>query len=141
MKIGILTYMLSNYGAVLQCFALQKFIKDNTDCEVEVVDFTTDQHLKDDRILNYSIKNPIKRLVYNIFILFRYSELKKRKVRTRFFKKENISFTKRYEDADNLLNEPPYEDIYISGSDQVFNLNSKYFKVYYLAFEKKKVKK
>ena len=42
MKIGILTYhQANNYGAVLQAYALKKYIL-NQDCEVEIINYECD---------------------------------------------------------------------------------------------------
>ena len=141
-KVGIFTYMLSNYGAVLQCYALHKYIREELHYDAEVVDFTTDEHLKSLSPFNNTINNPVKRLIYNMYVLlFRLYRINQRNKKTQKFKRDNIVFSKRYSTMQELLQNPPKEDYYVSGSDQVFNLNSDYYKVYYLAFNKGNAKK
>ena len=43
MKIGTITYhTTSNFGAVLQSYALQKAIEQNLNCECDVIDYRSD---------------------------------------------------------------------------------------------------
>lgn len=133
--------MLSNYGAVLQCYALQKYLSNDRNLDVEVIDFTTEKHLKALSVFNHTISNPLIRFGVNIFVLSKYRQLKLRRKRTVEFKTQNIPFSKRYSSVEEILGNPPKKDYYISGSDQVFNLNSDYYRVYYLDFNKGEAKK
>ena len=39
-RIGIMTFHWAcNYGAVIQAYALQEYIKQRYDCEVEIIDY------------------------------------------------------------------------------------------------------
>ena len=49
-KVGIMTFMLHNYGAVLQAYALQAYLKKQEGLDVCNIDFRTDWHDKDDKI-------------------------------------------------------------------------------------------
>lgn len=140
-SIGIVTYMLSNYGAVLQCYALQRYLRNNSTNKVEVIDFTTDDHLDSIRILRRQSDNPIKNVILLLLQLSHYFPLKRRQRRTIDFKKRNINYTSRYSDMKSILENPPKEDVYVTGSDQVFNLNSKYVDFYYLNFDTGKARK
>lgn len=133
--------MQNNYGAVLQAYALQHYIRKNSDHDVEVIDFTTKKHEKDNRIIQIPHNNLLYVFVSLFFQLLRFPSLKRRRNRTINFKNNYIRFSKRYSDMSELLSHPPVKDIYISGSDQVFNPNGKYALVYYLAFDKKGGKK
>lgn len=128
--------MLSNYGAVLQCYALQRYLRNHTSDNVEVIDFTTNEHLNSIKILGKKSSNPIKNALINLKALYHYRALKRRKRRTFEFKRQHINYTSRYADMKILLENPPQEDVYVTGSDQVFNLNSYYVDVYYLHFAK-----
>lgn len=140
-SIGIFTYMLSNYGAVLQCYALQRYLRNHTTDNVEVIDFTTNEHLNSIKILGKKASNPIKNALINLKTLCHYRALKRRKKRTFEFKKQHINYTSRYAEMKTLLENPPKEDVYVTGSDQVFNLNSKYVDIYYLHFNKVNARK
>lgn len=134
-KIQIYTYKHSNYGAVLQAYALQKYLKNTFEVDVKVVDFTTDAHLKSDRLIK-STGGIIERIVISLSNILHSSELKRRIRRTISFKEKYYDQTKRYVSVVDLINNNPSADIYITGSDQVFNPNSIYMPVYYLGFKK-----
>ena len=140
MSIGIITFHAAhNYGAMLQAYALQTFIKDNIDSEVQIIDFRT----KED-IMSYQIfKRPQKiRKYYREFIkLFYYRQLVKRYNSFEDFLKIYINTTHRYSSYQSLVNTPPEFDYYIAGSDQVFSPKRKEINAYYLSFGKKTTKK
>lgn len=142
MKIGIFTFFQTNYGAVLQAYALQKYLQEQPNTEVEIVDFTTARHLEDHKVVKkLSIKHPIYSTAYYFFTLIHYRQLKRRIIRTREFKNKYFNFTRRYSSMKDALDNHPIEDIYITGSDQVFNPNANYVPFYYLDFDKGKGKK
>jgi len=133
-KAGIITFMQTNYGAVLQAYATQKYLSDNG-VESEIIDFTTPAHLKAHRVLqDLGCKNPIKRLAIYMLTMPHYFAIKRRYRRTEEFKRQYYHRTMRYHSVEQLMNQPPKEDIYITGSDQVFNPNINYIPVYYLGF-------
>jgi len=137
MKIGIFTFFQTNYGAVLQAYALQHYLEQQDGVEVEIVDFTTPEHLKAHKVFQKPDgRNPLRWLKYYWRSLTLYSQLKRRVKRTWDFKSRYYHFTRRYSSMQEVLNNPPKEDIYITGSDQVFNPRSPYMPVYYLGFDK-----
>lgn len=141
MKIGIFTFMQSNYGAVLQAAALRLFLKEELNADVEVVNFTTDSHLSDNKVIKKRSPIFLKNLYYFLFSLLRYRQLSTRKKKTELFKASYLNLSKRYKTVEELLSNPPTEDIYITGSDQVFNPGKEYLPVYYLGFCKKEGRK
>ena len=142
MKIGIFTFFQTNYGAVLQAYALQKYLQEQPNTEVEIVDFTTPNHLLAHKVFKkQNTKNPVKLFAYYIFTLIHYRQLKRRIKRTWEFKKKYFHFTRRYISIEDVLNNYPKEDIYITGSDQVFHPEASYVPVYYLNFDKNGGKK
>lgn len=142
-KIGIFTFYANNYGANWQAYALQKYIKLNHTEDVEVINFKTEQHAKNNKsVFTLKSNNPIKQLIINILTLFRYFSIKKKQRRFDNFRNTNISFSnERYTLVDDVMTSIKYKDIYITGSDQVFNIDNPYYKVYYLGFPKNKSKK
>ena len=54
-RIGIQTFFQSNYGAVLQAYALRRYLEETFDAEVEVINFTTDAHIRETRIIKVSL--------------------------------------------------------------------------------------
>lgn len=141
-KIGVFTFFQTNYGAVLQAFALQKYLQEQPETEVEIIDFTTPAHLEDHKIFQKQKgTNLLSIIAYYLFTLLRYRQLKRRVSRTWDFKKQYFHFTRRYSSMKDVIENHPKEDIYITGSDQVFNPNAKYVPVYYLDFDKGNGKK
>lgn len=142
MKIGIFTYFQTNYGAVLQAYALQKYLQNQPGTEVEIIDFTTPEHLEGHKICKkQSLKNPVAAIAYYFFTLIHYRQLKRRVIRTWDFKNKYFKFSQRYSSMKDALENHPKEDIYITGSDQVFNPSGKYVPLYYLGFDKGNGKK
>lgn len=141
MKIGIFTFMQSNYGAVLQATALRLFLVKEMGADVEVVNFTTDAHLADNKIIKKRSSNWARNIYYLFFSCLRYKSLNLRKKRTEAFKEKYLNLTKRYATVKEVIDNPPFEDVYITGSDQVFNPGKNYMPVYYLGFDKKRSKK
>lgn len=139
-KVGIITYMLNNYGAVLQAYALQAYLKKNIILEVYNINFKTKLHDKQDRIFKFSksLKSDIAMLV---FTFLRYKGLRKRKVSTDEFKKRHFTLTRTYSDYNELINSPPLMDVYVTGSDQVFNPSNIYRDAFYLNFKSGNAKK
>ena len=142
MKIGILTFHCAhNYGAVLQCYALQEILK-SMGHDVEVINYRPEYLLKPYRIFDlgrFKHKNPLKliKAILKEIILFR-----KRVAR------HNI-FQHFINERLNLSNEvsreqiPSYYDVYIMGSDQIWNpkLTKGFDPVYFGCFDFKKGRK
>ena len=142
-RIGILTYHpYDNYGAVLQTYALQTYILNHINKDVEIIDFCTDDQVQDNDILQLKRKNTLRSLIsvfYRMLPIF--FQLSKRRKRFNQFRKDYLHLTMRFKDSESLFNNLPDKDIYISGSDQVFNPYADYTDVYYLGFEKKEKRK
>lgn len=123
MKVAILTFHNAiNYGAILQCFALQEFISRKFDCEVDVLNYTPKKfHIFYDPTKPFKapgLKNKTKAII-KYFI--RHKEIKyqgiKYKALTSYIE-NNINTTMK---ITNLSNSLDY-DCFIVGSDQVWNL-------------------
>ena len=131
-KVGLFTIYICNYGAVLQAYALKKSMEDSyKDINVSIVDFYSHNHY---RILTTSAQNPIKKLMKYGMILVHYPALFTRNKREKKFIAEEFNLSKRYSDLDLLLKDMPTYDYYLTGSDQVFNSNSKYSPLFFQQF-------
>lgn len=105
MKVAFITlYSKHNYGAVLQKYATYQFLKDNCD-ESILIDYKPKKYKKSD----------IKSLFKDLLILPRIIKFSK------FEKTHFIKRTIKYTFYKELLKSPPQSDIYIVGSDQVWN--------------------
>jgi len=128
MKIGIMTLWWSenNYGQLLQCYALQKYLRDmGHDAYLIRYDPRGDY-------TKLSWKRVLK--IFDIKNLYRYFLLKKREITYSFDKNDSVrnfeGFRNRYihqssriySSYKELVENPPQADIYIVGSDQVWNV-------------------
>lgn len=138
MKIGILTFHTPiNYGAVLQVYALQTYLKSKfPEAEIKVLDFKTQHHIDKYSLFVKFRRNVPLYLYHQSCVLMKFSALKKRKESFRKFVQEELNLTKRYISEDDLLTNIPQMDVYIVGSDQVFHPKSPYLRAYYLDFKK-----
>lgn len=121
MKIGIITIQkCNNFGAELQAYALQRKLQ-LMGYEAENIDYLFykhPEHRKTKRskpILKLSIVNRIKEFLLPI--------LRPSKPNRKFdaFVETNIRLSRKYVSIDELYNEPPKYDLYMVGSDQVWN--------------------
>lgn len=122
MKIGIITmHKVLNYGSALQAYALQKKIKD-LGHEAEIIDYQYPNKFQYERGYPFS-KNNIKQKIKDHIKIFLgknvwYNRYKKFKV----FWDEHFKLSKYYKDFETIHKNPPTGyDIYITGSDQVWN--------------------
>lgn len=122
-KVAVITrHAISNYGSVLQAYALQKSICD-LGFECEIIDYIReDENYKNiaDTLVKKSSwnKNFATRLIYKSIQSPEYIIMGKKfeKMRTGVL---NINQT-RYTSFEQLKENPPFADIYCTGSDQVW---------------------
>lgn len=145
MKICVITlHTVNNYGSVLQTYATN-YILEKMGHQVIFVDYWRKNNTIDSRIDNLLNKSYLHKFSFlwkrnNIikktisFLLKQFS--KKRNRSTRSFIKKNIKLTRPYYSFTDLLKSPPLADIYVTGSDQVWNSiwNEGIEKPYYLEF-------
>jgi hypothetical protein len=130
MKIGIMTFWWSddNYGQILQCYALQKYL----------CDAGHDAYLIRYDPRNDYIKTPVWKTILKAFNPVKLAGYIHYKIRKRMiydtlaklnedrgfegFRKNYIRQSEKiYYSYKELVEEPPEADVYISGSDQVWN--------------------
>lgn len=154
MKIAILTFWSSNdnYGQLLQCYALQKYLKD-LGHEVFTIRYHRKNALNNSKLFFKKILRNLNP-VYLIKKCIRKNNLKKiyyeeQKFNRQFdlFRQRYITFSKDYYFCKDLKNNPPDADIYIVGSDQVWNEDlikfstGNYYPAYFLDFGSKNIKR
>lgn len=146
MKIGIVTFYQSkdNYGQLLQCFALQTFLR-NHGHNPFLIRFNADKKVVK------SNSNRILKILKYIRHLNTYIELYKTQKRLHnyicsaqnedrqfsSFIESNIVVSEHIYTEQELLECPPEADVYICGSDQIWGGNF----TYYLNFAPEKSKK
>lgn len=123
-KVIVLTFSkVYNRGANLQCYALMSHLINNG-FAVEFLDIQLPKK-------KTTFKGRIYNYINNLFA-------------QRFRKKVNMKFTAKYLSYDHLLKNPPKADVYVVGSDQVWNpalTNSLDPRVYFLCFAPNNIKK
>jgi hypothetical protein len=131
MRIGILTFHFAhNYGAVLQCFALQEYLKSlSENIEVEVIDYRlqsiTDVY-KWFKLSRFRSKNPIKMMQKTLYEIGLLNKRKRRFDAFESFINQRLNIV-----PVSTINDNPYDTIFI-GSDQVWNYHlTKGFDDYY----------
>ncbi len=133
-KIGIITiHRINNYGAMLQSYALNKYLT-NQGFDVKTIDFRTSRVAE-----SYKIFSPIKSITSiprNLQALLYSSKLRKRKSNMLNFLKEHLPMTENsYCSNEELKKSPLNYDYYICGSDQIWNVNCpNYSEAYFLSF-------
>jgi hypothetical protein len=134
-KAGIITVSrTNNYGAELQAYALQKKLR-NMGYDAVIIDYLYYKHLKYKytkesapdvsfsfskklkQFVLYRLLSPIIELVMPLFIF----SLKTRTRRFHNFHNNHVRFSKQYRSLTELKNANHNYDIYIAGSDQVWN--------------------
>lgn len=122
-KIGILTFhYANNYGAFLQCFALQEWLKENTEYEIEVIDYRPIFQIRPYKIsLEKALKDKkglskLKALL--LFLVELPNKIKKQKnfnsARKFLSLSKDVFYDNHFDLKDNY-------DYLLLGSDQIWN--------------------
>ena len=137
-NIGIITFhRADNLGAVLQTYALQRTIEKSIGASVEVIDyecqaFNNTKHTKKHK----TVKDCIKFLPMHVYYCIKHRGFEK-------FRDKKLRLSQKRYNKDNLVNLAKAYDIFITGSDQVWNLRcSANDMTYFLDFvssDKKKI--
>lgn len=123
MRIGfVTTHRYQNFGTFLQCFALQKILQE-LGHDVEIIDYRREEFeqstLNKARIVIGDFRRHPMDYIRNISAWFL---LCKRKSLFYKFAKENFRVSRQFwKTNDDLKANPPQYDLYLSGSDQIWN--------------------
>jgi hypothetical protein len=130
MKIGVMTFWWSNdnYGQILQCYALQKYLRD-AGHDAYLIRYDPRNDYVRTPFLKKVIKafNPVKLshfVCYKLKKIMFYDKIEKTNDLRKFdsFRKQYIRQSERiYYTYKELIEVPPEADVYITGSDQVWN--------------------
>ena len=142
MEIGIITtFRQANFGSVLQAFSLQ-FVLEKMGYDAKLIDY------KYPNIFHYKNGYPRKSYwvtkKYKLRLLLGKMGLKPKNkmLLMNDFISQNITCTKTYSSKRQLRSNPPLFDVYISGSDQVWNPNTMFGDMsYFLDFAPETAKK
>ncbi len=107
-----------SYGSALQAYALQQKIQD-MGYYVELIDYQYPNKMH--KIKNNGIRNHIVKIAFLLIqIIWGFPMLRKKRKFAKFYK-TYYNLSKYYPTADALEQAPPDYDLYITGSDQVWN--------------------
>lgn len=122
MKVGILTvHRLPNFGSVLQTYALYQSIRSlGHDCEI--IDYIYPNKWHIEKGCFHLGKEPLRRRVAE-FLGFRPRNFLKL---MNDFMISTMKMSKRYPTFESIHQDPPVYDIYVSGSDQLWNWKTMY---------------
>ena len=143
-KIEITTFNRAfNYGALLQLYALSKYLSKKDDTYVEALDYRCEKIENNYLPLNLKV-NGIKNKIKNIikFILLHKILNKKYNSFSKFIK-NNIKFSASIYSKDEIRDKCKDVNVFITGSDQVWNKNmvGELSDIYTLNFDYPKAKK
>lgn len=130
MKIRTITcHDVYNYGASLQAYALQHFLSSQKH-DVKIIDYKP-QYLnrtynfwyvsEKSRFYKQTKKNPFLHLLYSIWNIQHTYATWGRIYPFKHFKKKYLTCTNTYHTTKELQKNPPQADLYIAGSDQIWN--------------------
>ena len=126
-KAGIITFHCAdNFGAILQVYALQKIIQD-LNIDAEIIDFRPEVLVEPyEHFINlrkYANKYGYRRALRSLLAQIYYFGLIKKRIESyNIFRNNYLKLSRnKYYSQEDLLNNPPIYDFYITGSDQVWN--------------------
>lgn len=137
-RIGTITFHSSyNYGSCLQAYALQKYITNEIvkKCEYKIINLRIPKQRE--LYSNYWKKSGLKNFIKRIIYFNKKNEIQKKDELYEDFINNKLHITKEYNSLEELQESDENFDYYISGSDQLWNLNAYDFDwSYYLEFVK-----
>lgn len=136
MKILTLTTQYANnMGALLQCYALSKFLNEQKDVECEVIQYFPKGAMRSWEL--FPKARSFRDILKNVYKFIRFDLLiiKIRKFKeVRKFINENIPLTEEGYDRQSIVASPPVADAYVCGSDQIWNFKLRTDLTYFLDF-------
>ena len=142
-RIKIITFHNAhNHGAMLQAYALQKKLLEYTN-NVEIIDYRNKQIERQYKIFKPIRKNFFKWCKENIDSLRYYNKKKERYTSFENFKNTKLELTNKFNSEYRLKKDYPVAEIYITGSDQVWNTDivGRLLDAYTLNFGDEKIKR
>ncbi len=128
MKIRTITFhRAQNHGSVLQAYALQEFVKNcceetEIDCDYKIIDFIPEA--QNELYAIFRKHGGVKSFVKNSINLLHYKSLAVRQRRFKQFIDDYLDTTEVYIGRDSLNCYTEMADLYISGSDQIWNVRA-----------------
>ena len=120
MKAGLITFHYAHhYGAQLQAYALYKTIE-GMGVHCEIIDYVRPDTLEGNRLIKKGLS--VRSLLSNVHTILHHSAFRKRYSRFNGFVEDHMWLgEKRYLKFEELMASPPQYDLYVCGSDQIWN--------------------
>lgn len=120
MKAGLITFHFAHhYGAQLQAYALMKSIE-GLGVECEIINYVRPDTIEGTKVFKSGFSP--RSVLSNLHSLLHYSAFKNRKNRFSSFINEQMKLSKHsYNAYSELEKNPPIYDLYVCGSDQIWN--------------------
>lgn len=117
--INVTIFRSFNYGAVLQAYALHKKLNDlGHDCSI--LNFRPTQ--KEKRFIKvFQRSNNLKEFIVSLIAVLKFGESKRMINSANSFFFNNLKLTEPFKNYIELENNPPKADVFICGSDQIWN--------------------
>lgn len=116
-RIGIITmHKVLNYGSALQAWATQEIFR-RTGNETFIIDYIYPNHFHKQQY-SHNYIHLIARFFLHLFLGF---PLVKKEQKFKCFWKQNYKLTQSYNSPSSLKEKPPIFDLYVAGSDQIWN--------------------
>ena len=120
-KVGFITMHLPiNYGSALQTYALQKTI-DKLGYDAKIINYVYPNKIHKESMSIKGLVIKVISIIINAVSLF--PNIRQRNKYKSFYKKYYKLTDKQYDSMEDLQTYPPEMDIYMTGSDQVWNSN------------------
>ncbi|MBQ6366377.1 MAG: polysaccharide pyruvyl transferase family protein [Oscillospiraceae bacterium] len=126
MRIAVITFHnTSNFGATLQCVALSCYLKEMGH-QVEVINYLP-PYIRDKKSIIKELKkikyadNKPKATVKGMAYLLHAREIGCKNRRFEKFIQKNLNLSHPYFTYSSLIDDPPAADLYLCGSDQIWN--------------------
>lgn len=124
-----------NHGSALQAYALSDYINRLEGYHARIIDYVPQRYRLWNGLLSRKKGRYPMAMLYLYYPVFAAKNLPVRKRFERFLK-QNLEMTRRYSAMEELVSDPPGGDIFLAGSDQIFNddYNGAGEEAYYLSF-------
>ena len=119
MKVKIITFhFVNNFGGVLQAYAMQNALEKHCNVEAEIIDYKNEFISLTDFVRLFPVTANVSEILSGIRTLKeRFGRIR----RFRLFRQEHMQLTKKKYGQIRLRLHPPKADVYICGSDQIWN--------------------
>lgn len=126
-----------SFGAMLQAYSLQQFLLSHG-YENQILDYSKNAS---EALSLYSSFTRPKNLLKNLDTFLHAKSLRQSALNYERFIETRLSKTKPYHSIGELQENPPQADVYIAGSDQIWNAQNGVNSAYYLDFGPKTTKR